>query len=164
MANLAMLDWAFLAVLVISLLIGVWRGLVFELLSLSAWFGAFVAAQIWGQEVALMLPMAGASESVRLGVGFMCVFMLAIFVGGMFAVLAKKLVAAVGLSPFDRALGAGFGLVRGILILMIAGVLVALTPLKVHVYWRESVGASVISNLLKGLQPILPKEFGKYLS
>ena len=164
MANLAMLDGAFLVVLLVSLLMGIWRGLVFELFSLLAWFGAFVVAQIWGHQVGLMLPMAGASEPIRLGLGFACVFILAIFVGGLFAVLAKKLVAVVGLSPFDRALGAGFGLIRGVLILMVAGVLVSLTPLNNSMFWRESVGASVISGVLKGLQPILPKEFGKYLS
>ena len=159
-----MLDWVFLAVLLLSFLLGVWRGLVFELLSLAAWFGAFVAAQVWGYEISTMLPMAGSSEAVRLGAGFACVFVLAIFVGGMLAVLVKKLVAAVGLSPFDRLLGAGFGLIRGVLILTVAGVLISLTPLKNSVLWRESAGASLIKHVFKGLQPFLPQEYGKYLS
>jgi hypothetical protein len=102
-------------------------------------------------------------EPIRLGAGFSCVFVLAIFAGGLLAVLVKKLVAAVGLSPFDRVLGAGFGLIRGVLILMIAGVLVVLTPFKTSVLWRESVGASLITQIFKGLQPILPQEYGKYL-
>lgn len=164
MADLAVLDWVFLAVLLISLLLGLWRGLVFELFSLCAWFGAFVAAQIWGGGIGMMLPMTGASEPVRLGAGFICVFVMAFFVGGLLAVLAKKLVAAVGLSPFDRVLGAGFGLIRGVLILMTVGVLVALTPLKASPLWRESVGTSIISNVFKGLRPLLPQEYGKYLS
>ena len=164
MGNLAILDWVFLAVLSVSLLMGIWRGLVYELLSLASWFGAFVAAQIWGHEIGMMLPLAGASEPIRLGAGFVSVFVLALFVGGMLAVLVKKLVAVVGLSPFDRALGAGFGLIRGVLILVIIGVLIALTPFKNSVWWRESAGASLIIHVYKGLQPILPQEYGKYLS
>ena len=164
MANFPVLDWFFLTVLLLSFLLGVWRGLVFELLSLASWFGAFIAAQVWGHEIGMMLPMAGASEPVRLGAGFICVFVLAIFAGGLLAVSVRKLVAVVGLSPFDRVLGAGFGLIRGILILMISGVLIALTPFKNSGFWRESVGASIIAQAFKGLQPILPQEYGKYLS
>ncbi len=164
MANFPVLDWIFLAVLLLSFLLGVWRGLVFELLSLATWFGAFVAAQIWGQEIGMILPIAGASEPVRLGVGFVCVFVLTIFTGGMLAVLVKKLVAVVGLTPFDRVLGAGFGLIRGVLILTISGVLIALTPFKNSAIWRESMGASLIAQVFKGLRPILPQEYGKYLS
>ena len=164
MANFPVLDWIFLAVLLLSFLLGVWRGLVFELLSLATWFGSFVAAQIWGQEIGMMLPIAGASEPVRLGAGFICVFVLTIFTGGMLAVLVKKLVAVVGLSTFDRVLGSGFGLIRGFLILMISGVLIALTPFKNSALWRESMGASLIAQVFKGLRPILPQEYGKYLS
>jgi membrane protein required for colicin V production len=164
MANFPVLDWIFLAVLLLSFLMGIWRGFVFELFSLATWFGAFIAAQVWGQETGMMLPMAGASEPVRLGAGFICVFVSAIFAGGLLAVMVKKLVAVVGLSAFDRVLGAGFGLIRGVLILMVSGVLIALTPVKNSGFWRESVGASLIAQVFKGLQPILPQEYGKYLS
>ena len=164
MANIPVLDWVFLAILLLSFLLGAWRGLVFEVLSLATWFVAFVAAQIWGGEVGTMLPMAGASEPVRLGAGFICVFVFSIFAGGLLAVVIKKLIAAVGLSPFDRVLGAGFGLVRGVLILLITGILIALTPLKSSMVWRESIGASLITSVFKGLQPFLPQEYGKYIS
>ncbi|TXJ07919.1 MAG: CvpA family protein, partial [Alicycliphilus sp.] len=40
---MAALDWVFLTVLAASLLIGAWRGLVFELLSLAGWVVAFFA-------------------------------------------------------------------------------------------------------------------------
>ena len=50
---MAPIDWTFLAVLLVSMLIGAWRGLVYELLSLAAWVVAFFAAQ-WGAAAGLV--------------------------------------------------------------------------------------------------------------
>jgi membrane protein required for colicin V production len=41
----AVLDWVFIAVLVASLMLGAWRGLVYEVLSVMSWIAAFVLAQ-----------------------------------------------------------------------------------------------------------------------
>ena len=40
-----MLDWIFVGVLLVSLALGAWRGLVYEVLSLLSWIAAFVLAQ-----------------------------------------------------------------------------------------------------------------------
>ena len=52
------LDWFFVAVLLVSLLIGAWRGLVFEVISLLSWIAAFVLAQWFAPDLALKLPMS----------------------------------------------------------------------------------------------------------
>lgn len=160
---MAVLDWVFLGLLMASLLLGAWRGLVFEVLSLAAWAVAFVAAQWFAPDVAAKLPMAGAGEAVRYAAGFVLTFVLAIFAGGLVAALVKKLMSAVGLAPVDRVLGASFGLVRGVIILLAATVVIAMTPLKSSGWWQESIGAAISSAALKGLKPVLPQEFGKYL-
>ncbi len=161
--DLAVLDWVFLAVLLLSLLIGAWRGLVFELISLATWVVAFGLAQWLAADVAQKLPMSGAGESVRYAAGFGLTFVVAVFVGGLVAVLVKKLVTVAGLAPFDRALGALFGLTRGLVILLAVAVVVAMTPLKSAAWWRESVGASGLTVVLKGLKPVLPVAFGRLL-
>ena len=112
------LDWIFVAVLVISLLVGAWRGLVYELLSLANWVAAFVLAQWFAPDVAHYLPLSSITEVVRYAAGFVLVFVTALFAGGMVAFMVRKLVAAVGLRPVDRVLGSAFGLVRGIHILV----------------------------------------------
>lgn len=157
------LDWIFLAVLLLSMLLGAWRGLVFELLSLLSWMAAFVLAQWLGPDVAQMLPLAGAAEVIRYVAGFLVVFVATVFAGGLIAWLIKQLVQAVGLRPADRALGAVFGLVRGVILLLAATVVMEMTPLKSSEWWQQSRGAEVSSAALKGLKPVLPEEFGKYL-
>jgi membrane protein required for colicin V production len=157
------LDWIFAAVLLGSLVLGALRGLVYELLSLVSWIAAFILAQWFAPEVAQKLPMTGAGEAVRYAAGFAVVFVAAVFAGGLLAMLAKKLFAAVGLQPVDRALGAAFGLVRGAVLILAATVVIGMTPLKSSEWWRESVGAGLAMAVLTGLKPVLPEEFGKYL-
>lgn len=157
------LDWIFVTVLLASLALGAWRGLVYEVLSVLSWVAAFILAQWLAPDVAQQLPMGGAGQAVRYAAGFVLVFVLCVLTGGLLAALAKKLFAAVGLQPADRALGAAFGLVRGVVLLLAATVVIGMTPLQSGDWWRQSVGAGVSLVALKGLKPVLPEEFGKYL-
>ena len=157
------LDWIFLAVLLASLTLGAWRGLVYEVVSVLAWIVAFVLAQWFAPDVAQRLPMAGATEMIRYAAGFVLVFIATVFAAGLLAWLMKKLVESVGLRPMDRVLGAVFGLARGVILLLAATVVMHMTPFKSSAWWQESTGATVSTAALRGLKPMLPEEFGKYL-
>lgn len=161
--QIAALDWIFAVVLLGSLILGAWRGLVYEVLSVLSWIAAFVLAQWFAPDVAQLLPMSGAGETVRYAAGFVLVFVLAVLAGGLLTVLIKKLFAVAGLQPVDRALGAAFGLVRGVVLLLAATVVIGMTPLQSGQWWQESVGAGLTTAALKGLKPVVPQEFGKYL-
>ena len=91
------------------------------------------------------------------------VFVAALFVGGLLAFLIRKLVAAMGLRPVDRVLGAAFGVVRGVVVLLAFTVVVGMTPMKAGPWWQESTGAGIAAVVLHGLKPVLPADFGKYL-
>ena len=157
------LDWILIGVLLLSIAIGAWRGLVYEVLSLANWALAFFLAQYFAPEVALRLPMAGASEVVRYGIAFVVVFVAGVMAGSILIWLVSKLFQVAGLRPADRALGAIFGLMRGVVVLLAATVLVAMTPLKTEPWWTQSTAAGWATATAKGLKPVLPLEFGKYL-
>ena len=59
-AGFSWVDWALAVVLRVSTAIGLWRGLVYELLALVGWVVAFIAAQLWGPVVAQWLPFGEA--------------------------------------------------------------------------------------------------------
>jgi membrane protein required for colicin V production len=160
---MAPLDWVFVAVLGLSFLLGAWRGLVYEVLSVLSWIAAFVLAQWLAPEAAAWLPMGNAGESLRFAAGFAVVFIAAVFLGGLVAWGTKKLVEAVGLRPIDRALGAMFGVVRAVVLLLALAVVIHMTPLRNASWWAESVGADVSTTALKGLKPVVPERFGQYL-
>jgi membrane protein required for colicin V production len=147
---IALLDWVLLAVLALSTLIGLWRGLVFELLSLAAWLLAWLAAQWWSPAVAQWLGTAHTAPA------FALTFVAALIAGGLLARLARLLVAATPLRLVDRLLGAGFGFLRGLLILLVAASLLALTPAARSPAWRASRGAGGLQALVEMLKPLWP--------
>lgn len=163
-APIGAFDWILLALAVASLLIGAWRGLVFEVLSLLSWIVAFVLAQWFAGAAAGWLPMGDASESVRYAAGFVLVFLAAIFACHLVAALIKRLVEAVGLRPVDRVLGALFGAVRACVLVLVLGVVAQLTPLGSAEWWRQSISGPLISSAVQGLRPALPHEIGRLLS
>jgi membrane protein required for colicin V production len=157
------LDWIFATVLLLSVVLGAWRGLVFEVLSVLSWVVAFVLAQWLALDVAHYLPMGGSSDMVRYGAGFLLVFIATVMLGGLLAALLKKLMSSVGLRPVDRVLGAGFGALRGVLLLLLATVLAAMTPFKSSPAWQESVGVTLSLAVMQNIKPALPPELVKYL-
>ena len=163
MSALVAMDWIFVGVLLVSLLVGAWRGLVFEVISVVSWIAAFVLAQWFAPAVAHWLPISSTNEALRYGIGFVLVFVGTIFAGSLIAFVVKKLLAAVGLSPADRMLGAAFGVVRGVVILLALTLVVGMTPFKSAPWWQESEGAKLAGVALHGLKPLLPEDFGKYI-
>jgi membrane protein required for colicin V production len=160
----ATVDWIFLAVLVFSMLLGAWRGLVYEVLSVLGWAVSFYAAQYFAPLVAGWLPLQSSSETVRYAAAFVLVFVAAVFTAGLLAFLLKKLIDAIGLRPVDRTMGAAFGLVRGVILLLATAVVINMTALEKSLWWQASKGAPVLNATLKGLKPVLPEKFANYLN
>jgi membrane protein required for colicin V production len=159
----AVLDWVVVAVLAVSVLLGLWRGLVYELLSVLNWVAAFLLAQWLAPRAAALMPLSHAGESIRYAAGFVVVFIGALFAGGLLAWLIRKLVAAMGLAPVDRALGALFGLVRATVAVLALAVVVHLAGFRNSAWWSESMTAGVATAALRGLKPVVPERLGTYL-
>ena len=160
---MASLDWIFAVVLLASMAIGAWRGLVFEVLSVAGWVASFFVAQWCAPDMAAVLPLGDSDGALRYAAGFIVVFVGAVFACGFLAWLAKKLVDAIGLRPVDRTLGAAFGVLRGLVLLLAAAVVAGLTPLHEARWWQASEGTAVLEEMLRGLKLLLPEEFGRHL-
>ena len=160
---MAALDWILLAILTASMLLGVWRGLVREVLSLAGWIAGFLLAQMFAPEVGQRMPMEGASEGLRYLAGFVVVFIAVLVLTAVSGWVLQKLVAAVGLGILDRLLGAVFGSLRGVIFLLVITVIAGMTPVQDTATWRQSEGARALTQLLHFLKPVLPADFGKYL-
>ena len=103
--------------------------------------------------------VAGAARSSWLPVVFIAVLVLTAVSGWVL----QKLVAAVGLGVLDRLLGAVFGSLRGVIVLLVITVIAGMTPMQDTATWRQSEGARALTQLLHFLKPVLPADFGKYL-
>lgn len=156
-------DVAMLGLLLLSSLAGLWRGLIFELLSLAGYVAAWFAAQWYAPVVAEWLPWEGALPAWRLAAAYVLVFMGAVLACGLAARLLRFLVQASPLGPLDRLLGGGFGLLRGLLVLLVLSTLVMLTPLARAPAWQQSSGAAWLQALRQEIQPVLPSAVARHL-
>ena len=160
---MADLDWICLAVLALSLSIGAWRGLVYEVLSVVNWVLAFVLAQWAAPSVAQWLPMHGASDMVRYGAAFFWSFILCLLAGSVLVFLTKKVVHVSGMGLVDRFLGLAFGSLRAMVILLIAALALRMTPLARSDWWLQAYSPRIAQSVLSGLKPWLPQALGPYL-
>ncbi len=147
MQALSAVDWILLAILGLSFLLGIWRGIVQEVLSLVGWVAAFYVSQMYAPMAAAWLPMEGSSQMLRYAAGFVVVF-VAVLVGTVLvSALIKKLISAVGLGPLDRLLGSLFGLMRGVVILLAVTVFVGMTPMRETEGLEASAGYAMVATV-----------------
>jgi membrane protein required for colicin V production len=162
-SQIGWVDAVLIAVLVISVIVGVIRGFVFELLSLVGWVAAWFAAQWFAPQVAPYIPVGSIGSALNLGAAFAVVFVAALIVWAIAARLIRLVIHATPLSIVDRGLGAVFGLLRGVVLLLAVTVAVGLTPAGKSSAWHQSRGAGVLGALLDGLMPLLPSQVAGHL-
>jgi membrane protein required for colicin V production len=133
------LDWAVLAVIATSILLGFFRGFMREVISLAGWVAGIWLAFRFAVPLSDALPFGeewplARTAGVALLIVVACVFAAA-FVGW----LVRELVKAAKISAADRTLGGLFGLARGMLIVGLAVFLVRDTALYREPLWRDSI-------------------------
>lgn len=153
--DIGWVDIAFAAFLLLSIAIGLLRGFVFELLSLVGWFAAFVAAMWFEPAVLPWVHVGPPGAAANHWIAFGGVFLLSLIVWSLGARLVRALVRATPLSGIDRLLGAGFGVVRGVVVLLIAATLISLSPWAQSAAWQQSRGVAWLGVLMQNLRPYL---------
>ena len=156
-------DAVLLGILVFSILIGLVRGLVFELMSLLGWVVAYFSAHWLAASVAPHLPIGEPGSGVNEVAAFVATFIAALMLWTLASRLVRLLVRATPLSLVDRLLGALFGLLRGALALLVAATLVSMTPLNQSEAWQASAAVPWLQSAVGGLKPLLPSQISKHL-
>jgi len=148
-------DLAMLALIALSAIVGAVRGLTFEVLSLLGWVAAWFAAVWLGPLLAPHLPIGTPGSPLNGLAAFACAFLIVLVLWGLGARAVSALVRKTLLRPVDRLLGAVFGLVRGVLVLLVLAMVVSYTPASASPAWRESLGARWLNSILGQLVPSL---------
>jgi membrane protein required for colicin V production len=152
--DIGWVDIAFAAFLVLSIVVGIARGFIFQLLSLLGWFAALFAALWFTPMFQTYVHLGTASSGLNYGVTFACVFFAVLILWSLSARLVRAMIHATPLSGFDRLLGAGFGFVRGLVLLLVVAVVVGISPWKKAPAWQRSQGAVWLNVVLQELRPL----------
>jgi len=131
-------DWAIVAVVVISSLISLKRGFVKEALSLFTWIVAGVVAWMFGGALSHYLAEYISTPSFQVIAACAILFVVTLLVGALINFLIGELVRVTGLSGTDRFLGMVFGAARGGLLVVVLVGLLSLAPVHQDPWWRES--------------------------
>ena len=110
------LDILIAAVVLISLVTSIIKGLTRELVTLAAVVLGILGALWWYPEVARHLEPYTSSAAVAGFGAFILIFFAFLLLGWLISKILSSIVKASGLRWFDRFLGAAFGLLRGMLI------------------------------------------------
>jgi len=137
--SLTWVDWAIVAIIVVSALISLTRGFVKEALSLLTWVIAGLVAWLFGGALAELLAPYIETPSLRVIAACSILFVMTLLLGGLINYLIGQLVIVTGLSGTDRFLGMVFGAARGALLVVVAVGLLSLAPVEADTWWRESV-------------------------
>jgi membrane protein required for colicin V production len=127
-------DYAVIGIMLMSLLLGLWRGLIYEVLSLLGWPLAFILSRQFAGDIEPMLPISG--DTARIGLAYVLVFIATLIVWGMLVWLFAKLVKAAGLGMLDSLLGGLFGLLRGVLVILVIVWLAGTSSIPEQAFWR----------------------------
>lgn len=149
-------DFMILGVILLSSLIGVWRGLMKESISLATWILAFWVAIMFADLLAGQLARWVETPSLRLIVAFAILFVLVLVIGGIINHVVGLAIEKTGLSGTDRTLGIFFGLARGFVLAAVLVLLGTLFGLPRDPWWDDSALIPWLEPMAGWMQGFLP--------
>ncbi len=154
--ELNILDFLFIALLFFSILFGLFRGLVRELLSLFFLIAALVVAFIYYPEAGLLLNRLVGNRDLANFVGFLLILALAAAAGSMVTGFFGKHLVVGPLKAVDRLLGAVFGLLRGLLLSGLVIYSFLAFPLNQELLDHAQLAPGLTRVIVAGLQVLPP--------
>lgn len=136
--QLQWVDLAIIAIIGLSVLTGLFRGFVKELVALCVWILAIWLGFNYSQSLDPWLGKYIQEQSARTAVAFIIILFGTLFVGGVINAILSFILKRAGLSGTDRTLGMGFGFLRGVFIVALIMVAVKMTSLPYEQYSRDS--------------------------
>jgi membrane protein required for colicin V production len=149
-------DYAVISVVALSMLLGWWRGLVYEAVSLLSWLAAYLVARMFAEDVMDDLPQVLGTEAARMAVSFALLFVLTLVLGGFLAWALNRMVKAAGMERLDGSLGALFGLLRGLILVLALVLLAGMTGLPQTPVWRDAWMSSALEEIAVQTRALLP--------
>lgn len=156
-------DYIVLAIVGVSAFLGLLRGFVKELLSLVAYAAAFVAAIWWGPRVSGWLTAYIQNDLLRTAAAYAAVFIVVLLLVGLVNVTLAALIDRTGLTPADHGMGAIFGLLRGLLIVLVLVALAGYTELPQEPWWRDARLSGAAEQGIQKIKQMLPPSLASWL-
>lgn len=151
------LDIVIVAVVALSIITGLFRGFVKELVALCIWMLALWLAFNYSTVLDHYLLPYIADKTTRTIIAFIGILIATLISGGIINSLLSLILRRSGLSGTDRLLGMGFGFVRGVFIVAFIMLVVQLTSIPYQEFSRDSRLYAKFDPLVSWLSRFMPK-------
>jgi membrane protein required for colicin V production len=152
-------DWIIGSVFLVSVLVGLLRGVTREVVSLAGWAIGLVLAYFHAGQVGGVLPIEPAA--LQTGLGALLILAGVLILAALVGALLRALMAAVKLSTLDRLLGAAFGFARAALVLGVAVLLASGTHVPEAGWWKQSTLLPWLQAGVAFASPLLPESLDR---
>jgi len=151
------IDYIILTVVGLSVLTGLFRGFVKELIALCVWVLAIWLGFTYMHSLDPWLKPYIDDDSVRVAVGFIIILLSTLLMGAIVNAVLSFVLHRTGLSGTDRLLGMVFGFVRGIFIVALVIMLLNMTSMaKKEDFTNKSVLYSEFNPLVNWISSFMP--------
>lgn len=164
--SIGILDIIFIVLLTISILLGLIRGVIREVLSLAGLIASVYLAFTFSDMIANKYVSKFLEDpSISYIVTFVLIIIATLFAVTLVNLFFSQLLKASGLSVLNRILGAIFGVLRGALICSILVMVISFIPgVTAQNWWKNSSLVPVFSQLSKSAVKHMPDEMSNYFS
>ena len=156
-------DYLVLVIIALSIILSVMRGLLREVLAILGWVAAFYVAKTYTNQVLPMMPVNIPTEPLRILAAFLVLFLATLLVASLLAIALSAIFKKIGLGWLNRLLGAGFGMVRGLLIVYVLVFLAGFTSAPKDARWRDAMFSAPLEALVTSMLPWVPVSIAKYV-
>ena len=156
-------DIAVIAVFAISMIIGLVRGFVVEVMAIAVWILAVGLAYWFGPQLAAMFSSTLELSSARIFLGYGLIFVGTLVSGAILIYFLKKLVTGTGLTGTDRLFGMLFGAVRGLVLVVLSILMLGLTPFPGDSWWGASRAIAMFQPMAERARAWLPEAVAKQI-
>ena len=157
-----LIDILIIAIIALSLAVGVFRGFIREVLSLASWIVALWAAYSFAGGAADLLVTYIAQPPIRVVVAFAVIFILALIAASLLGYLVYRLLSFGGISGIDRSLGLLFGVARGVVIVGLLVLAAIFMDLSNQTWWLESMLVGYFDPIADALRSLMPENLSGY--
>tara|TARA_R110000868_G_scaffold148617_8_gene370670 strand:- start:8153 stop:8680 length:528 start_codon:yes stop_codon:yes gene_type:complete len=156
--DFTLIDIGIILVVLISIVIGLFRGFVKEALSIVVWTLSVIIAMKFYEDFTHYFIGITDNVTLRSGMSIGVIFIVCLISGSIISHLISVLVKSTGLSGTDRLLGIIFGLLRGGLIAAVIVLIVNYTEFSKNKMWQDSFLTKQIQPMSKWLESFIPEK------
>jgi membrane protein required for colicin V production len=150
-------DALVLGLLGASILVGVLRGAVREILYIAGWVLAFFLSYLLAADLAALFADWIGERLARLALAWLAIFLGVLVICSMVAGLLTEVVSKFGLDGLNRTAGGAIGFARGALLVLLFVLIAGMTRVPQSAWWNGAATTPALERIAMHAKSFLPE-------